>query len=88
MILRNHGLLSCGSSVAEAFYFMYMLNRACEMQIAALSGGKQNLLLPTTETMQFTLDEAEKLNSKEGLGQKDFQALIRLLEKTDPTFKT
>lgn len=34
MILRNHGLLTCGSSIAEAFFNMYMLNRACEMQVA------------------------------------------------------
>lgn len=33
MILNNHGLLSCGTTIAEAFFNMYMLNRACEMQV-------------------------------------------------------
>ena len=39
MILRSHGTLTVGRSVAEAFSRMYHLERACEMQIAALAGG-------------------------------------------------
>jgi ribulose-5-phosphate 4-epimerase/fuculose-1-phosphate aldolase len=39
LILRNHGLLTVGSSVADAFLAMYNLQRACEIQIAAQSSG-------------------------------------------------
>src|SRR5512139_1596763 len=39
MILRNHGLLACGARVAEAFDLMYYLERACQAQVAAMSGG-------------------------------------------------
>src|SRR6476620_3247542 len=39
MILRNHGLLACGESVAETFDLMYYLERACQTQINALAGG-------------------------------------------------
>ena len=39
MILRNHGLLTIGSTVAEAFLSMYLLERACRIQILAQSGG-------------------------------------------------
>ncbi len=39
MILRNHGLLTIGSTVAEAFLSMYLLERACSIQILAQSGG-------------------------------------------------
>lgn len=39
LILRNHGLLTCGRSVAEAFQLMYTLEMACRIQIAAQSGG-------------------------------------------------
>lgn len=35
MILQSHGLLSVGRTVADAFYIMYYLNRACEIQMAA-----------------------------------------------------
>ncbi|MBI1181145.1 MAG: class II aldolase [Alphaproteobacteria bacterium] len=44
MILRNHGLLTVGGSVGEAFGRMYGLQRACEYQIAAQAGGRLNLL--------------------------------------------
>jgi ribulose-5-phosphate 4-epimerase/fuculose-1-phosphate aldolase len=39
MILRNHGLLTCGSSVADAFLAMFILQRSCEIQIQAQSSG-------------------------------------------------
>jgi ribulose-5-phosphate 4-epimerase/fuculose-1-phosphate aldolase len=39
MILRNHGLLACGPTIADAFMDLYQLQRACEVQIAAQSGG-------------------------------------------------
>ncbi len=39
LILRNHGTLTVGGSVGEAFYRMYKLEQACALQIAALSGG-------------------------------------------------
>ena len=39
MILRNHGLLACGTSVAEAFYRMYSLENACKVQVDTLAAG-------------------------------------------------
>jgi ribulose-5-phosphate 4-epimerase/fuculose-1-phosphate aldolase len=39
MILRNHGLLSCGPTIAAAFVDLYHLQRACEVQVAAQAGG-------------------------------------------------
>jgi ribulose-5-phosphate 4-epimerase/fuculose-1-phosphate aldolase len=39
MILRNHGLLTVGSSMAAAFLLMFTLERACQIQIAAQAGG-------------------------------------------------
>lgn len=47
MMLRNHGLLTTGRSVAEAFLRMYYLEKACEIQLAAQSAGQ--LILPSTE---------------------------------------
>lgn len=53
MILRNHGLLTCGRSVAEAFHNIYYLERACQAQVAALSGGVE-LCYPSEEVMRRT----------------------------------
>src|SRR6267378_7094127 len=47
MILRNHGLLTVGKSPAEAFLSMYILERACRIQILAQSGGET--LLPVSD---------------------------------------
>ena len=41
MILRNHGRLAIGSSVGDAFQTMYFIERACAIQVAALSGNAQ-----------------------------------------------
>lgn len=53
MILRNHGLLAGGASVAEAFYEIYFLERACQAQIQALSGG-QALHYPSQNVREHT----------------------------------
>jgi ribulose-5-phosphate 4-epimerase/fuculose-1-phosphate aldolase len=46
MILRNHGLLTCGETVAEAFLNMFILQRSCEVQVMAQSGGKELISIP------------------------------------------
>lgn len=51
MILRNHGLLTTGRSVAEAFLRMYYLEKACEIQLAAQSAGQ--VTLPPAEVRAY-----------------------------------
>lgn len=46
MILRNHGLLTCAGSVADAFLYMYIMQKACEIQIKAQSGGNVLTQIP------------------------------------------
>ncbi len=46
MLLRNHGLLTLGRSAADCFLKMFMLQRACEIQIAAQSGGAELIRIP------------------------------------------
>ena len=53
MILVNHGLLACGPTIARAFHTIYYLERACQAQVAALSGGSE-LILPPEEVRQKT----------------------------------
>jgi ribulose-5-phosphate 4-epimerase/fuculose-1-phosphate aldolase len=48
LILSNHGLLTCGRTIREAFDYMYYLERACQIQIAALAGGSK-LIIPSQE---------------------------------------
>ena len=53
VILRNHGLLTLGATVSQAFLRMYYLEKACDIQLAAQAGG-QALLLPSTEVCART----------------------------------
>lgn len=67
MILRNHGLLAGGSSVAEAFHEIHFLERACQAQVQALAGGSK-LIYPNEEVCrhtaaQFQRDESAQIIS-------------------------
>jgi len=84
MLLRNHGTLTLGSSVAGAFLTMYFLERSCAAQIATLAGGAK---------IHWPADEIQALVTKQaqfGRGSVDNLAwapLIRKLDKTDPSYK-
>jgi ribulose-5-phosphate 4-epimerase/fuculose-1-phosphate aldolase len=89
MILRNHGILTCGKSVEEAFILMFRLQRACEVQIAAQSGGAE-LVTPSNgvleQSVQLTKDF---LKNNDGLpaGKLEFDSYVRLMDKNDPSFR-
>lgn len=59
MILRNHGLLTCSDNVADAFLAMYILQRACEVQLLAQSGGGALTMVPAVilEGMQAAVKQ-------------------------------
>ncbi|HSS65087.1 MAG TPA: class II aldolase/adducin family protein [Gammaproteobacteria bacterium] len=86
MILRNHGLLSVGRTMGEAFVWMYRLETACRMQIDALSGGAE--LNPVSrETQQHTIAQGLKMYGPGGFIEAglEWPALIRQLERLDGT---
>jgi ribulose-5-phosphate 4-epimerase/fuculose-1-phosphate aldolase len=79
MILRNHGLLSLGESVREAFEIMYYLDCACQIQVDAVAGGMDNVLVMSKQAG----DSAAKALVRSGrpATHKDWPALLRLLER-------
>ena len=86
MILRNHGTLTVGATVGQCFIKMYFLERACDAQIKALSGGIGALNAPP----QGTPEKAAGQGSK-GLGivadMLAWPALLRKLDRIDPGFR-
>jgi len=79
MILRNHGLLTLGETVREAFDLMYFLDCACQIQIDAMAGGMPNVLemsesAAATATDQFDRPDRPSVH-------KDWPALLRMLER-------
>ena len=59
MILRNHGTLTCGTTVHEAFLYMYFLEQACKVQVAALSSGQKIIIPPQKVCEQAAQDVRE-----------------------------
>ena len=82
LILRNHGTLAVGQNVAEAFLYMYFLERGCKMQILAQSGGKE--ICPVTQqaienTIQGAMEVTEDASP--------WPALLRKLDRIDSSFR-
>ena len=86
LILRNHGLVTWGRTVAEAFYLMYMVQHACEIQIAAQAGGV-TLTMPDDDINERV--SAESRNAGENLDHYDlaFHSLVRRLDKLDTEWR-
>ncbi|MDC8831936.1 class II aldolase/adducin family protein [Alteromonas gilva] len=86
MILRNHGLLTVGRSVAEAFYRMYYLNKACEIQIETLKTGGE-LLIPSDETAEHVAQQAANPDYQAQSIALIWQAMRRKLDRIDPSYQ-
>ncbi len=85
MILRNHGLLTCGKSAAEAFLLMYILESACRIQILAQTGGKELIPVPAPIIAGA---QAQVAAVTKGMGADlVFPALLRRLDKIDDSYK-
>jgi ribulose-5-phosphate 4-epimerase/fuculose-1-phosphate aldolase len=81
LILRNHGLLTTGRSVAEAFTRMFYLNRACEIQLATLSAG-QELVIPSAEVCEHAARQHDDYASLDTVHlDREWTALLRLLDR-------
>ena len=80
LILRNHGLLTVGGTIPEAFIRFWRLNRACEIQLAAQSA---RLRLPSPEVCEASYRMGEEfLTDQADLGQLEFDSLLRQVEET------
>ncbi len=85
LVLRHHGLLSVGESVADAFQIMFYLNRACEIQLATaqLSGLSKVSLIPI-ELAEHVSGQFKKVEHERHLV---WQAWLRKLDKIDPSYR-
>ena len=86
MILRNHGLLTVGRTVPEAFLNLYRLERACQVQIDAAAAGKVRQI--TGNVAARSRDDLERAATDKPKGDLEFAALMRKLDKTDASYRT
>ena len=85
MLLRNHGTLTVGDNVGEAFVRMYFLERACLAQILALSAGPDNLNNPPQGAPEVTAQQG-RIGLKLAAGALAWPALLRKAHRLDPGF--
>ncbi|WP_148864088.1 class II aldolase/adducin family protein [Marinobacter fonticola] len=85
MILRNHGLLTVGSSIADAFLGMFILQRACEIQIDALAGNRE--LTPIPGGIVDTIKQQAAQVTKGMGGNLAWPGLLRKLDRIDSSFR-
>ena len=85
MILRNHGLLTVGPSVADAFLSMFLLERACRIQILAQSGGGK--LVPIDRRVFAQIPAQEQVVTQGGGGRLVWPGLLRKLDRMGANFR-
>lgn len=85
LILRNHGLLACGKDVPTAFLNLWRLQRACDIQYAAHAMGKT---IPVTSAAVQQSKQAVANNEKGDNAKMVFDAMVRIVDRKDPGYRT
>ena len=84
MILRNHGTLAVGGSVASCFLRMYYLERACQIQIQAATQGE--LHMPNEAALEMMRGTFNNSKAWESIGASAWPALRRQADRLDPGY--
>jgi ribulose-5-phosphate 4-epimerase/fuculose-1-phosphate aldolase len=84
LFLQNHGTLACGATLHEAFLYAYFLEQACKVQCAALAGG-QKVSVPQKKVCEQAAKDLREFEPDFGI--RDWTALLRKLERTDPSYR-
>ncbi|MEO8037530.1 MAG: class II aldolase/adducin family protein [Betaproteobacteria bacterium] len=84
LILRNHGLLTVGPTIPDAFLSMYTLQRACEIQVAAQGAGAE--LIPVPESIVDGAGEFARVGTRGLGGRLVWPGLLRKLDRIDQSY--
>ncbi|MDX1485902.1 MAG: class II aldolase/adducin family protein [Alphaproteobacteria bacterium] len=85
LILRNHGLLVCGPSMWSAFSWMYSLETACRVQVAAMNSGAK-LTLPGKDVVEHAAGQANRPRDHK-TPPKEWYSHLEMLDAQDPSFR-
>jgi ribulose-5-phosphate 4-epimerase/fuculose-1-phosphate aldolase len=87
MIMENHGLLSVGRSVGEAFYHLYTLENACKVQVDVMSSGA-NMVVPDDDVIRKLNDYGiPPKNGPADFINMSWDAVVRLMDQKDPSYR-
>ena len=84
LVLRNHGLLTAGRTVGEAFVFMFSLEKAVSSQLKMMASGG-TIVTPDRAVCEYTASQFDVPNKVQGARQ--WPALLRMLDDTDPDYR-
>ena len=85
VILRNHGLLAWSDSIHRCFAILWLLNRACEIQLASMSMGAV-IEIPEEIQRKCTADSLQ-FDERFGAGRDMYDALVRQVDRIDPSYR-
>ena len=85
MLLRNHGVLAAGRTVAEGFNNLYRIERACRTQLMA-QGGADEIVLPPRQVIEKT-NHLYKPGTRRAYGLLEWPAMRRLADRLDPSYR-
>jgi ribulose-5-phosphate 4-epimerase/fuculose-1-phosphate aldolase len=86
VILRNHGLLAWGDTIHRSFAILWLLNRACEIQVASTPMGPV-IEIPEDIQRRCTADSLQ-FDTRFGAGRDMFDALVRQVDRIDPSYRS
>jgi ribulose-5-phosphate 4-epimerase/fuculose-1-phosphate aldolase len=78
LVMANHGLLTCGATIQQAFNTMYQLELACQAQVDAMAA-RTELLIPSAEVLEKTAHLYQP-GTRRPYGVLEWPAMIRLLQ--------
>ena len=87
LMLRNHGLLTLGGTIADAFLSMYLFETVCTIQVRAMAGGSE-LITVDPRIIAGAQQQAKQATRGVGGGALTWPGLLRRLDRSDPSFRT
>ncbi len=86
MLLYNHGTLTVGGTAAECFLRMFFLERACSMQVRALTAGRDNMVIPSQEVQDVVKGQSNPEGTKTLANMLAWPGLLRKLDRESPGY--
>ena len=88
LILRNHGLLTVGETVSEAFVIMYYLEASCAIQVRAQAGGGELIMIPKEIIESAYGQMTSAARPRSSAGDLVWPGLLRRLDRVDSSYRT
>ncbi len=85
LLLRNHGPVTIGHTLPQALSLMWLVNRACEIQLA--TQGKGEVVAIARSVLEKCVADSLQFTPKYGAGEDSFAALQRLVDRKDPSYR-